>query len=460
MIIHQRTMTLSFAYCIPQNSTVFQPDQMHPCHCWPSVSTIKPLLSAFASGSRSRPNACNPPCGICSIAAAPAKRRSYRPATAPRFTAASGRNGRQVVEWLGDYHKLRTVDLQPYLYRYTNQRAVRHILRVASGLDSLVLGEPQILGQIKAAYQVANSVGALGVRLERLFQHTFSVAKQVRTDTRIGASPVSVAFAAVGLARQIFADLPRCAALLIGAGDTIELVARHLARERVGRLIVANRIGTRPRAGGLFAGCAIALDEIPAHLGEADIVIASTASPIRCWGDVGPPVPETAPPSADVYGRFGRAARHRSGGRRTGRCLSIHGGRPQGESFRITCARAKAAAQQAEEIIDTQVEHFTVLATRPRQRRQHPPCADRPRPPATRRWTAPGASSSQGKTQPPFGMLAHTLTNKFLHVPCTGLRDAAEGDAAMLNLIKTLSIAWAMEDPADERLHARKSWSN
>ena len=132
-------------------------------------------------------------------------------------------DGQQVVEWLAEYHLLHGIDLRPYLYQHTDQRAVRHLLRVASGLDSLVLGEPQILGQVKAAYQAANSAGTLGALLERLFQHTFAVAKQVRTDTRIGASPVSVAFAAVGLAKQIFADLPRRTALLIGAGDTIEL---------------------------------------------------------------------------------------------------------------------------------------------------------------------------------------------------------------------------------------------
>ncbi len=99
-------------------------------------------------------------------------------------------DSRPVVEWLGGYHKLRTVDLWPYVYQHAEGRAVRHILRVASGLDSLVLGEPQILGQVKAAYQAANSVGALGARLERLFQHTFAVAKQVRTDTRIGRRSV------------------------------------------------------------------------------------------------------------------------------------------------------------------------------------------------------------------------------------------------------------------------------
>ena len=350
-------------------------------------------------------------------------------------------NGRQVVEWLGDYHKLRTVDLQPYLYRYTNQRAVRHILRVASGLDSLVLGEPQILGQIKAAYQVANSAGALGVRLERLFQHTFSVAKQVRTDTRIGASPVSVAFAAVGLARQIFADLPRCAALLIGAGDTIELVARHLHESGVGRLIVANRTLERAHAlAASFAGYAIALDEISAHLGEADIVIASTASPDPLLGatlvrqclkqrrhrpmfmvdlavprDIDPAVAELD----DVY---------------------LYTVDDLKDIIQNNLRSRQAAAQQAEEIIDTQVEHFMAwlrtqgsVASIRALRRQAEATRDEAMDRARRQL-------AQGKDPTTvLEMLAHTLTNKFLHVPCTGLREAAaEGDAAMLNLIKTL----------------------
>ncbi len=123
-----------------------------------------------------------------------------------------------------------TSALQPYLYRFPDTDAVRHLLRVAGGLDSMILGEPQILGQMKAAYQQAVDAGTLAPLLERLFQHTFSVAKQIRTDTAIGESPVSVAFAAVSLARQIFGELREQTALLIGAGETIELAARHLQR--------------------------------------------------------------------------------------------------------------------------------------------------------------------------------------------------------------------------------------
>jgi len=190
-----------------------------------------------------------------------------------------------VLEWLSEYHQLPLEAISPYIYAYLDSDAVQHILRVASGLDSLVLGEPQILGQIKEAYMTANEAGAMGAQLNRLFQHTFAVAKQVRTDTAIGASPVSVAFAAVSLAKQIFTDLSRHTVMLIGAGETIELVARHLRENQVQRMIVANR--TVERANELarvFEARAIALSAIPEHMAEADIIITSTASPLPILG--------------------------------------------------------------------------------------------------------------------------------------------------------------------------------
>jgi glutamyl-tRNA reductase len=145
-------------------------------------------------------------------------------------------DGHRVISWLSEYHSLTSGEINPFIYQHPDHQAVRHVLRVASGLDSMVLGEPQILGQVKSAYQAASAAGTLGKNLDRLFQHTFSVAKQVRTDTRIGESPVSVAFAAVSLSKQIFADLSKQTALLIGAGETIELVARHLHDSQVLRL--------------------------------------------------------------------------------------------------------------------------------------------------------------------------------------------------------------------------------
>ncbi len=141
----------------------------------------------------------------------------------------------------GDYHQLDADELQQASYAHWDQDAAQHMMRVASGLDSLVLGEPQILGQLKSAYAVSQEVGVVGAELSRLFQQTFSVAKKVRTDTAIGENPVSVAYASVSLAQHIFADLSTSKALLIGAGETIELVARHLKEAGVSEMTVANR---------------------------------------------------------------------------------------------------------------------------------------------------------------------------------------------------------------------------
>ena len=190
-----------------------------------------------------------------------------------------------VRDWFASFHGLMINDLSPYLYQHGEDQATNHLLAVSCGLDSLVLGEPQILGQVKAAYQTACDAGHTGKILGRLFQHAFSTAKQVRTDTAIGDSPVSVAFAAVSLARQIFSDISQQTALLVGAGETIELAARHLHQHGIGRIIVANRTVARARdLAEQFNGYAIGLTEIPSHLPEADIVIASTASPLPVLG--------------------------------------------------------------------------------------------------------------------------------------------------------------------------------
>lgn len=192
---------------------------------------------------------------------------------------------RVVLDWLGRFHGLAVEDLSRCAYHYLDNEAARHLMRVAVGLDSMVLGEPQILGQLKDAYQASRHARGLGKELECLFQHTFAVAKQVRTETGIGRNPVSVAYAAVSLASRIFDDFGRARALLIGAGETIELVARHLHEAGVRQLTVANR--TRERAELLaapLAGRAITLDEIPDALMDADIVISSTAAPLPILG--------------------------------------------------------------------------------------------------------------------------------------------------------------------------------
>ncbi|RBO78384.1 glutamyl-tRNA reductase [Marinomonas aquiplantarum] len=191
----------------------------------------------------------------------------------------------EVVDWLGQYHNIDLADLKQYCYTHVADDSVRHIMRVASGLDSLILGEPQILGQVKSAYAVSQEGECIGPELESLFQRTFSVAKRVRTDTAIGENPVSIAFAAVSLAQRIFADIKRSTALLIGAGQTIELVARHLKENGVKRIIVANRTLARAEAlANELNAEAIMLGELGDYLSQADIVISSTASQLPIIG--------------------------------------------------------------------------------------------------------------------------------------------------------------------------------
>ncbi|MCX4192293.1 glutamyl-tRNA reductase [Methylophaga sp. OBS1] len=264
-----------------------------------------------------------------------------------------------ILAWLHDFHQLDSETITPYLYHYQSSDAIRHLLRVACGLDSMVLGEPQILGQLKDAYSQSLNASTLGKSLGRLFQHAFAVAKQVRTDTAIGNSPVSVAFAAVSLAKQIFSDLAESTALLIGAGDTIELAARHLHDNGIERLIIANR--TVEKAHNLAVqvdGYAISLSELPAHLAEADIVISSTASQLPILGK----------------GMVERALKQRK--RKPIFMVDIAVPRDieaevgQLEDIYLYCVddlkdiieenlqSRRDAALQAEEIIDSQVDHF------------------------------------------------------------------------------------------------------
>lgn len=190
-----------------------------------------------------------------------------------------------LLEWLGKHHNIPLSEIQSCIYQYQNEEAVRHMMRVASGLDSMVLGEPQILGQMKTAYSQAVSAGTLGANLERLFQSTFSAAKQVRTETAIGANAVSVGFAAVLLARQIFSDLAESSALLIGAGEMIELVGKHLQEQGLKRITIANRTVARAQElANELGGHAITLEEIPETLSHVDIVISSTAAPLPIIG--------------------------------------------------------------------------------------------------------------------------------------------------------------------------------
>jgi glutamyl-tRNA reductase len=180
--------------------------------------------------------------------------------------------------WLNDDQSLGQ-PAQAALFTLASEDAIRHLFRVACGLDSMVLGEPQILGQLKDAFRQAEQSGTVGTHLSRLFHHTFSVAKKVRTDTEIGSSPVSVAYAAVNLANQFFSGFSQHTALLIGAGVTIELVAKHLTSKGIGRLFIANRDVTRAQnLATQFDGFALPLSELEGTLPDADILISSTAS--------------------------------------------------------------------------------------------------------------------------------------------------------------------------------------
>ena len=191
----------------------------------------------------------------------------------------------RTIDWLTNYHNMNSEQVSGHTYQHRDQEAVRHIMRVACGLDSMVLGEPQILGQLKSAYAVAREAGTAGPDLNRLFQHSFTTAKQVRTETAINQQPVSVAYAATQLAKQIFADLSQNTALLIGAGETIELVTRYLRQQGLKNIIVVNR--TKARAQQLideFGGEAVLLSDLSQVLHRADIVVSSTASPVPVLG--------------------------------------------------------------------------------------------------------------------------------------------------------------------------------
>lgn len=188
-------------------------------------------------------------------------------------------------QWLADYHRLARHEIEPYLYTYPERDAVRHAFRVASGLDSMVLGEPQILGQMKEAVRVAEEAGTLGTTLHKLFQHSFAVAKEVRSTTAIGVNVVSMAAAAVRLAERIFERIADQKLLLIGAGEMIELCARHFAVQRPKQVLIANRTVERGQSlADRFGGTAIRLEELGERLSQFDIIISCTASPLPIIG--------------------------------------------------------------------------------------------------------------------------------------------------------------------------------
>lgn len=185
----------------------------------------------------------------------------------------------QLMHWLREHPYLEKVINTPHWYCHQGQQAVSHVMRVASGVDSMVIGESQILAQLKDAMNLARQAGAVGGYLHRLLQRVFAVTKQVRNASGIGAAPISLAYVAVNLAKRIFANLANSRVLLVGSGQTIELVALHLRQQGVKRLVIANRsLKNAEKLAQLFQGHAISLEEIPLYLQQSDILVSATGS--------------------------------------------------------------------------------------------------------------------------------------------------------------------------------------
>lgn len=343
---------------------------------------------------------------------------------------AVAEDGEALANWLATHAE----GLDGYLYRHADADAVRHLFRVATGLDSMVLGEPQILGQVKDAWAFAREHGALGSRLDRLFQQTFAVAKRARTDTRVGANPVSVASTAVRLAQNSFARLSESTVLLVGAGETIELAAKHLSEGRVRRLLIANR--TLAHAQDLatrHGGYALPLSELDRHLAEADVVFSATASrepvvtraqvshalsqrkhkPMLLFDlavprDIEPDVAQLADAYLYTVDDLERAVEDNRRSRRE-------------------------AAEAAEAIIDLQVQRY--METLHAGARHEPLKRLRALGDSTRDDVLAKARQQLANGRNPdevLDFLAHTLTNRLLHPPTAALRDAAlRGDAEL-----------------------------
>lgn len=192
---------------------------------------------------------------------------------------------RALLEWLSNRCRVSTSSLEPFWYAHQSEQAIKHILRVACGLDSLMLGEAQILGQVKAAYSEACECGTLGPQLHPIFQHVFATSKKIRTQTGIGANPLSIAYAGVQLAKHIFADFSQLTVLCIGAGDTMHLAAKHLAELGVQQFIVANRTVARSQLlANQFNGKAIRIGDVPSVLPQIDIIVSATSSQLPILG--------------------------------------------------------------------------------------------------------------------------------------------------------------------------------
>jgi len=347
----------------------------------------------------------------------------------------------KLTEWMQRYSSLDTQTLKECIYQYQDNDAIRHLLRVASGLNSMVLGEPEILGQIKDAYQIAQSQGMLEATLDRLFQHSFSVAKKVRHDTEIGRHPVSVAFSAVTLAKRVFGQLDQSTVLLVGAGETIELVAKHLLAQQVKHLIVANR--TLERAQNLanqFYASAIPLSSLNEHLAKADLIISSTGAKQSII--TGPMMiraihARKRKPVFAVDLAVPRDFEAIIGEMDDVYLYTIDDMR---EVAQAGMDSRRQAAQQAEQIIQLQIDKFNQW----QQSRLAADLIKRYRQSAEdiRQQLLENALSQLDSGKPASEVLeklSNTLTNRILHAPSKSLRTAAEnGRSDLLQTAETL----------------------
>ncbi len=360
--------------------------------------------------------------------------------------------------WLHRHQSLGGANIDEFTYRHHDADAVRHLFRVATGLESMVLGEPQILGQVKDAYTLARGARALDTPLERLFQNTFAVAKRVRSDTRIGTNTVSVAFTAVRLAERVFADLAQACVLLIGAGETIELAARHLTEARARRLIVANRTLANAHAlAGRFGGYAIELSDLERHLAEADIVISSTAAR--------EPVLSRRMVAAAIAARRRRpmflvdiaVPRDIDPDVGTLDDVFLYTIDDLRDVIDENLRSRQQAAREAEAMIELSVEHFmdwwrALDLRNPVGGLRRGAEADRDEVLArARNLLARGRTPDEA-----LDYLAHALTNKLLHAPSANLRAAAlRGDIELLRAAERLFEAGA-DDAAPAAPESRR----
>ena len=331
------------------------------------------------------------------------------------------------IQWFSRYHNLPVSELAPHVYALPQSEAVRHAFRVASGLDSMVLGETQIVGQMKDAVRTASEAGALGTYLNQLFQRTFAVAKEVRSTTEIGAQSVSMAAAAVRLAQRIFDKVANQRVLFIGAGEMIELCATHFAAQQPRELVVANRTAERgARLAGRFNGRAIPLSELPARMHEFDIIVSCTASTLPIIG-------------LGAVERAVKARRHRPifmVDLAVPRDIEPEVGKLEdvflytvddlGAIVREGNASRQAAVAQAEAIIETRVQNFMqwldARSIVPVIRHMHTQ-AD-----ALRRAEVERAQKMLARGDDPAAVieaLSQALTNKLIHGPTHALNRAS-----------------------------------